>query len=149
MLKPELRDYCDKLEVKVTKHQATIKELRKNLKHGGDDGEGGKTYKQLLESQNGEFQEMKQERDRLTGVNKKLQEEIQTLKTAAAKAENEKQLFQKDFDTAQAMLKIVEDNNKEFKAHFFRTHNHSTYGAAGSMSVRGPSPNERDFISPT
>ena len=95
---------------------------------------------------------MKQERDRLAGVYAKSQDGIQTLKSAAAKAEKEKQLFPKDFDATQAMLKKVEDFNKELKAHVFRTQNHSTYGAAGSMSVRGPSPNEnvgRDFVSPS
>ena len=98
MLKPELLAWCDKLEVKVCKHEATIKELKKNMKNGGDDGEGGKTYKQLYESRNREFQEMMQEHDRVTGINAKLQEDIQTLKTAATKAEIEKALFQKDFD---------------------------------------------------
>jgi hypothetical protein len=49
MRKPELIAWCDKLEVKVTKHEATIKELRKNMKNGGDDGEGGETHKQLYE----------------------------------------------------------------------------------------------------
>ena len=98
MQKAELIVWCDKLEVKVCKHEATIKELKKNRKNGGDDGEGGKTYKQLYESGNSEFQEMMQERDRVTAINAKLQEDIQTLKTAATKAEIEKALFQKDFD---------------------------------------------------
>ena len=142
MRKNELLDHCDKLEVKVTKHEATIKELRKNMKNGGDDGEGGKTYKQLYESRNSEFQEMMQERDHVTGINAKLQEDIQTLKTAATKAEIEKALFQKDFDAKEEMLAQFKEDNKELKAHVFRTHHQSTYGATGSMSVRGPSPNE-------
>ena len=152
MRKHELLDHCDKLEVKVMKHEATIKELRKNMKNGGDDGEGGKTYnKQLYESRNGEFQEMTQERLRLTGINEKLQEAIETLKTAAVKAENEKLLFQKDYDAQGSILSRVEEDNKQLKAHVFRTHNYSTYAGAGSMSVRGPSPNENagyTFISP-
>ena len=32
MLKPELVAWCDKLEVKVCKHEATITELKKNKK---------------------------------------------------------------------------------------------------------------------
>ena len=142
MRKPDLLAWCDKLEVKVCKHEATIKDLKKPLKNGGADGEGGETYKQLYESQNREFQEMMQERDRLTGINAKLQEDIQTLKTAAAKAEIEKALFQKDFDACEKMLEQFKEDNKELKAHVFRTHHQSTYGATGSMSVRGPSPNE-------
>ena len=142
MRKPELIAWCDKLEVKVTKHEATIKELRKNMKNGGDDGEGGETHKQLYESQNREFQEMRQERDRVTGINEKLQEDIQTLKSAAFQAEIEKALFKKDVDAKEEMLAQFKEDNKELKAHVFRTHHHSTYGATGSMSVRGPSPNE-------
>ena len=118
------------------------KNWKKNMKNGGDDGEGGKTYKQLYESRNSEFQEMMQERDRVTGINAKLQEDIQTLKTAATKAEIEKALFQKDFDAKEKMLAQFKEDNKELKAHVFRTHHQSTYGATGSMSVRGPSPNE-------
>ena len=74
------------------------------------------------------------------------------LKTAAVKAENEKNLFQKDFDAQTKMLSKVEEDNKQLKDHAFRTHNHSTYAGAGSMSARGPSPNENvayNFISPT
>ena len=112
------------------------------MKNGGDDGEGGKTYKQLYESRNSEFQEMMQERDRVTGINAKLQEDIQTLKTAATKAEIEKALFQKDFDAKEEMLAQFKEDNKELKANVFRTHHRSTYGATGSMSVQGPSPNE-------
>ena len=151
MRKHELLDHCDKLEVKVMKHEATIKELRKNMKNGGDDGEGGKTYKQLYESRNGEFKEMTQERDRVTGINEKLQEAIETLKTAAGEAKHEKLLFQKDYDAQGSILSRVEEDNKQLKAHVFRTHNHSTYAGAGSMSARGPSPNENagyTFISP-
>jgi len=142
MLKPELIAYCDKLEVKVCKHEATIKDLKKNMKNGVDDGEGGQTYKQLYESQNRELQEMMRERDRVTGINAKLQEDIQTLKTAAANAEIEKALFKKDFDAKVEMLAQFKEDNKELKALLFRTHHQSTYGAAASMSVRGPSPNE-------
>jgi hypothetical protein len=142
MLKPELIAYCDKLEVKVCKHEATIKDLKKNMKNGVDDGEGGQTYKQLYESQNRELQEMMRERDRVTDINAKLQEDIQTLKTAAANAEIEKALFKKDFDAKVEMLAQFKEDNKDLKAHVFRTHHQSTYGATGSMSVRGPSPNE-------
>ena len=156
MFKDELINMVGKLQDKVGDQNILIKEQKKRLKHGGDDGEGGKTYKQLYESQSGEFQEMKEERDRVTGVNEKLQEEIQTLKTAAAKAENEKQLFQKEFEGVQAMLKLFKDDNKELKCFVYsRPQNHSTYGATGSMSAhvaRGPSPNENtayNFISPT
>ena len=96
---------------------------------------------------------MTQERLRLTGINEKLQEDNQTLKTAAVKAENEKLLFQKDFDAQGSMLSRVEEDNKQLKAHVFRTHHHSTYAGAGSMSVRGPSPNDNvgynNFVSPT
>jgi hypothetical protein len=142
MLKPELIAYCDKLEVKVCKHEATIKDLKKNMKNGVDDGEGGQTYKQLYESQNRELQEMMRESDRVTDINAKLQEDIQTLKTAAANAEIEKALFKKDFDAKVEMLAQFKEDNKELKALLFRTHHQSTYGATGSMSVRGPSPNE-------
>ncbi len=85
---------------------------------------------------------MTQERNRVTGINEKLQEDIQTLKTAALKAEIEMALFKKDFDAKEGMLTKVLKDNKELRAHVFRTHHHSTYGATGSMSVRGPSPNE-------
>ena len=141
------------LQNKVQDQRAIIQEQKKCLKNGGDDGEGGKTYKQLYESRNGEFQEMTQERIRLTGINEKLQEDIQTLKTAAVKAENEKLLFQKDFDAQGSMLSRVEEDNKQLKAHVFRTHHHSNYAGAGSMYVRGPSPNDNvgynNFVSPT
>ena len=152
MFRDELIIMVGKLQDKVGDQNILIKKQKKRLKHGGDDGEGGKTYKQLYESQNGEVQEMKQERHRVTGVNEKLQEEIQTLKTAAAKAENEKQLFQKEFEGVQAMLQLFKEDNRDLKAHVFRTQNHSTYGATGSMSARGPSPNENNgynFIIPT
>ena len=145
MFKDELINMVGKLQDKVGDQNILIKEQKKRLKHGGDDGEGGKTYKQLYESQSGEFQEMKEERDRVTGVNEKLQEEIQTLKTAAAKAENEKQLFQKDFDAAHAMLEKFKEDNRELKSFVYnRPQNQSTYGATGSMSVRGPSPMENN-----
>ena len=151
MTRFELQCMVGKLIDKVEGQSTIIKEQKKCLKNGGDDGEGGKTYKQLYESRNGEFQEMTQERIRLTGINEKLQEDIQTLKTAAVKAENGKLLFQKDFDAQGSMLSRVEEDNKQLKAHVFRTHHHSTYAGAGSMSVRGPSPNENagyTFISP-
>ena len=142
-----------KLQDKVEEQRTIIQEQKKCLKNGGDDGEGGKTYKQLYESRNGEFQEMTQERIRLTGINEKLQEEIQTLKTAAVKAETEKLLFQKDFDAQGSLLSRVEEDNKQLKNHIFRTHHHSTYAGSGSMSVRGPSPNDNvgynNFVSPT
>ena len=150
MTKFELQCMVGKLMDKVEGQSIIIKEQKKCLKNGGDDGEGGKTYKQLYESRNGEFQEMTQERLRLTGINEKLQEDNQTLKTAAVKAENEKLLFQKDFDAKSTMLTKVEMDYGE--SHVFRTHNHSNYAATGSMSVRGPSPNENvgyNFISPT
>ena len=115
-----------------------------NVAYNGQVGgrEGGKAYKQLHESRNSEFQEMMQERDRVTGINEKLQEDPQTLKTAAANAEIEKALFKKDFDASEKMLTKVLEDNKELRAHVFRTHHHTTYGATGSMSVRGPSPTE-------
>ena len=121
-----LTNYAKSLD-KVEEQRTIIKEQKKCLKNGGDDGEGGKTYKQLYESRNGEFQEMTQERIRLTGINEKLQEEIQTLKTAAAKAETEKLLFQRDFDAQGSLLSRVEDDLKQLKNHVFRTHHHSTY----------------------
>ena len=85
---------------------------------------------------------MRQERDRVTGINEKLQEDIETLKSAAFQAEIEKALFQKDFDACEKMLAQFKEDNKELRAHIFRTHHHTTYGATGSMSARGPLPNE-------
>ena len=108
MTKFELQCMVGKLMDKVEGQSIIIKEQKKCLKNGGDDGEGGKTYKQLYESRNGEFQEMTQERLRLTGINEKLQEDNQTLKTAAVKAENEKLLFQKDMDAKTGMLAKVD-----------------------------------------
>ena len=105
-----------KLQEKVCDQNIVIKEQKKCLKHGGDDGEGGETYKQLYESQNGEFQEMTQERNRVTKKKKKLQEDIQTLKTAALKAESEMALFKKDFDAKDGMLTKVLEDNRELKA---------------------------------
>ena len=115
MLRDELIVMVAKLQEKVGAQSILIKEQKKSLKNGGDDGEGGMTYKQLYESQNGEFQEMTQERLRVTGINEKLQEDIQTLKTAAAKAETDKLLSQKDFDAMKNMLRKFEDDNTELK----------------------------------
>jgi len=153
MLRDELIVMVAKLQEKVGAQSILIKEQKKSLKNGGDDGEGGVTYKQLYESQNGEFQEMTQERLRVTGINEKLQEDIQTLKTAAAKAETDKLLSQKDFDAMKNMLRKFEDDNTELKNFVYnRPQNLSTYAATASMSVRGPSPIENvgyNFISPT
>jgi len=140
MTKFELQCMVGKLIDKVEGQSIIIKEQKKCLKNGGDDGEGGKTYKQLYESRNGEFQEMTQERLRLTGINEKLQEAIETLKTAAVKAENEKMLFQKDFDAKTSMLTKVETDYGELKSHFFGNQQRSTYGGGASVSHRGPSP---------
>jgi len=154
MLRNELILMVAKLQEKVCDQNILIKELKKCLKHGGDDGEGGKTYKQLYESQNNEFQEMTQERNRVTGINEQLQKDIQILKTAAAQAENEKALFKRDFESRGEMLKKVEEFNKELTNYVFGNRNRSTYagaGGAGSMSARVPSPNENgayNFISP-
>ena len=140
MMRYELIDMVAKLQDKVEDQRLIIQEQKKCLKNGGDDGEGGKTYKQLYESRNGEFQEMTQERLRLTGINEKLQEDNQTLKTAAVKAENEKLLFQKDFDAKTNMLTKVETDYGELKSHFFGNQQRSTYGGGASVSHRGPSP---------
>ena len=44
MLKDELVLMVGKLQEKVCDQNIVIKEQKKCLKHGGDDGEGGKTY---------------------------------------------------------------------------------------------------------
>jgi len=140
MTRYELMAMVGKLQNKVEEQRLIIQEQKKCLKNGGDDGEGGKTYKQLYELRNGEFDNMMQERGRLADNNATLEKEIAILKTAASEASFEKQLFKKDMDAKIAMLAKVEAENETYKNHFFGIQQRSTYGGFASVSHRGPSP---------
>ena len=140
MTRYELINRIAILHDKLDSQNALIKEQKKSLKNGGDDGEGGKTYKQLYELRNAEFETMVQERDRFAGKVATLEIQIVTLTTAEAEASLDKKLFQKDMDAKTEMLKKVEADNDNYKNHFFRNQHQSAYGVCGSMSALGPSP---------
>ena len=136
----ELLKMVGTLQDKVEAQRLIIQEQKKCLKNGGDDGEGGKTYKQLYELRNGEFDNMMQERGGLADNNATLEKEIAILKTAASEASFEKKLFQKDMDAKIIMLAKVEAENETYKTHFFGNQQRSTYAGFASVSHRGPSP---------